>query len=115
MLAEIGRCYMELDKFWTEETFRGTEALKTLRVDLADFERWKNFHSNLNQTVGSWKVWYGFLFLWCALLTNQNNLFRMSYQVVMLKPYAATAHASLRLAHSCFHFGTRLDYLFLGT
>jgi N-formylglutamate amidohydrolase len=54
---------MELDKFWTEEISRAIEALKMRRVDPADFERWKSFHANLIQTVESWKVQHGFLFL----------------------------------------------------
>jgi hypothetical protein len=56
MLTEIRRCYMELDKFWTEEIFHAIEALKMHRVDATDFERWKTFHSNLNQTIETWKV-----------------------------------------------------------
>ena len=47
---------MELDKFWTEEILHAIEALKMQRVDATDFERWKKFHSNLNQTIESWKV-----------------------------------------------------------
>jgi hypothetical protein len=102
VLAEIRRCYMELDKFWTEEISRAIEALKMRRVDPADFERWKNFRSNLKHTIESWKVQYCFLFLCCALPTDQNALFRMSRRVV-LKLYVATMH--LRFAHSRFHFG----------
>jgi hypothetical protein len=50
---------MELNKFWTEEIFiifHVIEALKMHRVDATDFERWKTFHSNLNQTIETWKV-----------------------------------------------------------
>ena len=60
LLTEIRRCYMELERFWTEEISRAIQALKMRRVDLADFERWKYFHANLKQTTGSWKVQYGF-------------------------------------------------------
>ena len=89
---------MELVKFWTQEIFRVMEALKMHRVNASDFERWKCFHSNLKQTVESWKVQYGLLFLCCALLTNQNTPFRVSYQIVMFKPYAAIMHVRLRFA-----------------
>ena len=61
---------MELDKFWTEEIFHAIEALKMHRIDATDFERWNKFHFNLNQTMESWKVYYGFLSLRYALLTN---------------------------------------------
>ena len=64
------RCYMELDKFWAEEISSAGEVLKMRRVDPTDFardlERWKNFHKALKQTTESWKVQYGFLFLYCA-------------------------------------------------
>ena len=56
MLTDIRQCYMELDKFWTEEISRVVEALKMRRVGSTDFERWKNFHANLKQIIGSWKV-----------------------------------------------------------
>ncbi|KAH9965517.1 hypothetical protein BC827DRAFT_863525 [Russula dissimulans] len=49
VLAEIRRCYEELDKFWTDEICRAVKALKMRRVDLRDFERWKNFHSSIKQ------------------------------------------------------------------
>ena len=53
---------MELDKFWTEEISRTIKALKMRRVDRTDFERWKNLHANLKQTIESWKVRYYFSF-----------------------------------------------------
>ena len=56
VLAEIGRFYEELNKFWTEEIHHVVEALKKGRTDLRDRERWKNFHSSLKQTIESWKV-----------------------------------------------------------
>ena len=64
VLTEVRQCYMELDKFWTEEISRAIEALKMRRVDPTDFERWKSFHANLKQTIESWKVRYPFLFLY---------------------------------------------------
>jgi hypothetical protein len=68
VLAEIMRCYVELDKFWIEEISRTSEALKMRRVDPTDFERWtqgrKNFHKDLKQTIESWKVHNSFYF--CA-------------------------------------------------
>jgi N-formylglutamate amidohydrolase len=109
VLTEIRRCYTELDKFWTEEISRAFEAFEMRRVDPTDFERWKNFHADLKQTIETWKVQHGYLFLCCALPTDQNTLFRMSYQVVMLKLRAATMHARLRFAHSHFHCGIPLD------
>ena len=58
VIAEIRRCYTELDNFWTEEISRVIEALNMRRVDPTDLERWKNFHVNLKQTIESWKVWF---------------------------------------------------------
>ena len=68
VLTEIRQCYTELDKFWTEEISRATEALRMRSVDPADFERWVNFHANLKQTIESWKVLHGFFFVLC--ITN---------------------------------------------
>ena len=104
LLTEIRQCYVELNKFWTEEISRASEALRMGRVDPTDLERWKNFHANLKQTIESWKVSYGFLFL-CALPTGQNSLFRTSRQVVIRKPYA-TMYARLRFARPCFHLAS---------
>jgi hypothetical protein len=59
LLTEIRQCYVELNKFWTEEISRASEALRMGRVDPTDLERWKNFHANLKQTIESWKVRYG--------------------------------------------------------
>ena len=106
MVIDIGQCYMELDKFWTEEVSRVVEALKMRCVVSTDFERWKNFHANLKRTIESWKVQYGFLFLRYALLIN---MIRMRHHVVMPKRYATTTHARLRFAHSHFHFSVPLD------
>jgi hypothetical protein len=47
---------MELDKFWTEEISRVIESLEMRRIDPTDFERWKNFYTNLKQTIEYWKV-----------------------------------------------------------
>ena len=54
--TEIRQCYVELDKFWTDQISRAIEALKMRRVDPTDLEPWRNFHSNLKQTIESWKV-----------------------------------------------------------
>jgi N-formylglutamate amidohydrolase len=62
---------MELDKFWSEEISRAIEAHKMGRVDPTDLERWKNYHANLKQTIESWKVQYGFIFLCCT--TNRSK------------------------------------------
>jgi len=56
VLIEIRRCYEELDKFRTEEICRAVEALEMCRVDLRDFERWKNCHANIKQAIELWKV-----------------------------------------------------------
>jgi predicted ATPase len=56
VLTEIRRCYMEMDRFWTEEISRAIEALRMRRVDPKDFERWKTFQANLTHTIDSWKV-----------------------------------------------------------
>ena len=58
VLAEIRRCYMEMDNFWTLEISRAIEALKMRRVDPTDLERWENFHANLKHAIESWKVQY---------------------------------------------------------
>ncbi|KAH9961522.1 hypothetical protein BC827DRAFT_323669 [Russula dissimulans] len=55
VLGEIKRCYMELDKFWTEEISRAVKALETRRVDPDDVERWRGFKTSLEQTIKSWK------------------------------------------------------------
>jgi hypothetical protein len=109
LLAEIRRCYIELEKFWTEEISRTIEALRMRRIDPKDFEHWKNFHANLKQTIESWKVQYCSSFLCSATLIVQNTLFRVSYQGAILKPSASTMHARLRFAHSRFHFGSPLN------
>ena len=54
LLAEIRQCYMELDKFWTEEISRTIEALKMRRVDPTDLERWNSYHADLKQTTDTW-------------------------------------------------------------
>ncbi|KAN0113637.1 hypothetical protein V8E52_007563 [Russula decolorans] len=55
VLAEIKQCYTELYKFWTEEISRAMEAFEKRRVNTTDFDRWRNFHANLKQTIESWK------------------------------------------------------------
>jgi hypothetical protein len=108
VLTDIRRCYMELDRFWTEEIYRAIEALKMRRVDPTDLERWKNFHANPEISIDSWKVKCR-CYSCAALLTNQNSLFRISYQVVILKPYVAIQHVHLRLVHFCFYLCISLD------
>jgi hypothetical protein len=61
LLNEIRQFYEELNKFWTEEIRHVVDALKNGRTDPRDLERWKNFHSSLRQTIGSWKVFRFFL------------------------------------------------------
>jgi len=57
VLAQIRRCYEELDKFWTDEIRRAVKALEMRRVDLKDFERWKKIDASLKQAVEYSKVW----------------------------------------------------------
>ncbi len=57
MLSEISRCYKELEKFWTEEIGRAVTALQTRRVDPSEVERWRDFKTELQQTIESWEVW----------------------------------------------------------
>jgi len=57
VLGEISRCYKELEKFWTEEIGRAVTALQTRYVDPGDVERWRDFKTELQQTIESWKVW----------------------------------------------------------
>ena len=70
VLTEIKQCYTELYKFWTQEISRVMDAFEKRRVDRTDFERWRNFHATLKQTIGSWKVRHGFVFPCCAVPTN---------------------------------------------
>jgi hypothetical protein len=70
VLAEIKQCYTELYKFWTEEISRAMEAFEKRRVNTTDFDRWRNFHANLKQTIESWKVQYDVLLPCCAVPTN---------------------------------------------
>ena len=111
VLTEIRRCYMELNKFWTEEIPRASEAVKMRRLDPMDVERWKSFHAHIKETIESWKVQSDFLFLCCALPTDKSVLFRLgtSHQELILKSYASAAaaaalHARLRYADSRFQF-----------
>ena len=47
------------------------EVFEKRRVDRTDFERWRNFHANLKQTIESWKVLYDyFLHPCCAVSTD---------------------------------------------
>jgi len=63
-LGGIRRCYMDLEKFWTEEICRAVKALETHRIDPDDVNRWRGFNASLEQTIGSWKVWiHAFSFL----------------------------------------------------
>jgi len=55
VLDEIKRCYMELDKFWTEEIRRAIRALEMRRVDPDDVERWRGFKISLEETIECWK------------------------------------------------------------
>ena len=66
LLTEIKQCYMELDKFWTEEISRAIDAFKMRRVDPTDFERWKTYRADLKRTIDSWKVRHRFLLLCCT-------------------------------------------------
>ena len=70
VLADIKHRYSELYKFWTEEISRVMEAFENRRVDRTDFECWRNFHTNLKQTIESWKVQYDVLLPFCAVSTN---------------------------------------------
>ena len=94
MLAEIRGFYEELNKFWKEEIRHVDEALKKHRTDLRDFERWDDFYSSLILTIEYWKVCF-FIISTIHLVTNQNILFRIGYQVVMLEPHAATIQPHL--------------------
>jgi hypothetical protein len=55
-LGEVQRCYIDLEKIWTEEICRAVKALKTRRVDPDDVKRWRGFKASLEQTIESWKV-----------------------------------------------------------
>lgn len=55
VLTEIKQCYTELYNFWTEEISCAMDAFEKRRVDRTDFDRWRNFHTSLKQTIESWK------------------------------------------------------------
>jgi len=55
VLDEIKRCYMELDKFWTEEIRHAIKAFEARRVDPDDVERWRGFKTSLEETIECWK------------------------------------------------------------
>ena len=94
VLAEIKQCYAELYKFWTTEISRAMEAFDKRRVDRADFERWRNFHANLKQTIESWNVQYNVLL---PPAQYRLNPFRVS-PVVIIKLYSATMQTHLGFA-----------------
>jgi hypothetical protein len=79
VLSEVRRCYIELEKFWTEEIRRAVKALKTLRIDPDDVERWRGFKESLNQTIESWKVWS----LAFPLYGEQTGYFRLTNTAVV--------------------------------
>jgi len=54
VFGEIKRCYVELDKFWTEEIRHAVKALETRRVD-PEVERWRGFKTSIEETMESWK------------------------------------------------------------
>ena len=103
MLAEIRRCYEELDKFWADEIRRAVKALEMRRVDLKDFERWKDFHTSIKKAIEDSKVWQ------CTSLMRsrmkRNTLFRLDHQAVILKSYAAKTHNLQLFVYSSYRFG----------
>jgi hypothetical protein len=108
VLAEVGRSYEWLMNFWKEEIRHVAEAVKKGRTDPSDFERWSNIRPSLEQTIEFWKVC---IFLYCTkhFPTNQNTIFRIDIQAVMVKPYTATLlHPLLQFVYSPFHFGALL-------
>ena len=107
LLAEIRRLYEELNEFWKEEIRHVTEALNQGRTDPRDFKLRNNFYSSLKRTIEFWKV--GFSPFALHFPTNQNTLFRVGHQAMMLKPYAATLCLLLQFVY--FSFG--LTYLIL--
>ena len=104
MLCQIRQCYVEMDKFWSEEICRAANALERRRVDPSDVERWKNFCASLKETIDSWKVYP--LYFRYAFPTYQNTFFRIGRQVVVPKTYATTIHALPQFVHSSSYFGT---------
>ena len=102
MLAEIRGFYEELNIFWKEETYHVAEALKERRTDLRDFECWNSFYSSLKLTIEFWKVCYNTSTMHFS--SNQNNSFRISHRVVMLRPNATTMHSLLQFVQSSFQF-----------
>jgi hypothetical protein len=93
MLAEIGRSYEELNKFWLEEIRRVVGAYKLCRIDPRDFEHWNNFHLSLKRTIAFWKVCFPSSTI--RFPTDQNTVVRIGHQAVMLKPHTATIHPLL--------------------
>jgi hypothetical protein len=83
------------------------EALKKGRTDTRDFERWKNFHLSLKQTIESWKVCFPFHYAF-----HNRPKYRVQNQ-----PLSGDAHplhrdtiASSFTVRPCpFHFSAYLD------
>jgi hypothetical protein len=61
VLDQIQRCYVEIEKFWTEEIRRAAKALERRCVDPSDVRRWKEFHAGLKETLSTGR--YGLLYL----------------------------------------------------
>ena len=102
MLAEIREFYEELNIFWKEEAFRAAEVFKERRTDLRDFECWNSFYSSLKLAIEFWKVCY--FTSTVHFSSNQNDPFRISHRVVMLKTNVAIMHSLLQSVQSPFHF-----------
>jgi hypothetical protein len=102
-LADIRRSYERLTNFWKEEIRHVAEAFKKGRIDPRDFECWSNIRPSLEQSIEFWKVLFS---SFKHFTTNQNTIFRIGHQAIMLKPNAATlSHPPLRFVYSPFHFG----------
>ena len=100
-MAEIRRLYKELDDFWREEISYVVRALKKLRVDQRNIERWNDFCSSLKQTIEFWKVCFSPLLL--RIPNRSDTVSRTSHRAVIPKPYPAMTHPFLQFVYIAFH------------
>jgi len=56
VLSDIRQSYIEMDKFWADEVWEVSRALKDRRLDPGDIDRWRGFRESLEQSIAYWKV-----------------------------------------------------------
>jgi len=56
VLRDIRQSYIEMDRFWVDEVWGVSKALKDRRLDPGDIDRWRGFGEDLEQSIAYWKV-----------------------------------------------------------